>query len=232
MGVILLFVFIFFSSINSIFSTTYTCDPSMSCGCASSSTTVTARIIGGEAAPNHAWGWIVSYQIYGGHSCGASLLTPEYAVTAAHCVVGYQNDLSALTIVAGTNYLNDVSSTVQQRTVTNAIVHPDYNSTTVTNDIAIIQFAPLQTSPDDNIAFICLPQPNVDPFQANSDLVAIGWGVTIENSTTPSNFLQQVTVQDIASTTPQCLESGITNFTVQFCAGIITGGKGKFLFYI
>ena len=33
---------------------------------------------------------LVSYQIYGSHACGASLLTPEYAVTAAHCVVPYR----------------------------------------------------------------------------------------------------------------------------------------------
>ncbi|CAF1121542.1 unnamed protein product [Rotaria sordida] len=94
---------------------TYKCDLSISCGCSSLSTIVTSRIVGGEVAPNYAWGWMVSLQKSGKHLCGASLLTSEYAVTAAHCLDEVM-DISVLSILAGTNDLNDTSITTIQQT--------------------------------------------------------------------------------------------------------------------
>ncbi len=213
--------------------TTYTCDPSIPCGCSTSSTTVTARIVGGEAAPDHAWGWAVSFRLYGKHRCGASLLTSDSAVTAAHCVYGILNQLSSLSIVVGTNYLNDTSDeSMQQRSIIEISMHPLYNSTYFTNDIAILRFTSLTISSNSELAFICLPNENQDPFQTNSSLVAIGWGVTYENSHTVSNYLQQVTVLAFSSTSSDCLQSGLTNSSLQFCAGIYGGGKGKILICI
>jgi len=233
MGAVLLFIALLFSSINFISTTTYTCDPSISCGCSALSTVVTARIVGGEAAPNHAWGWMLSFRRSDSHRCGASLLTPEYAVTAAHCVVDVLNILSVLSILAGTNYLDDTSSPVQRRSITKITIHPDYNDELYTNDIAILQFSSLNISSDSYLAFICLPNAYQDPFQTNTDLVAIGWGVTSEGSNTLSNYLQQVTVQAFSSTSAACLQSGLNDSNSQFCAGITTGGKGKvFLKYI
>ncbi len=213
--------------------TTYTCDPSIPCGCSASSTTVTERIVGGEAAANHAWGWAVSFQLLDEHMCGASLLTSDSAVTAAHCVADFLALLSYLSIVVGTNYLNDTSNTtVQQKSIIEINMHPLYNSTTFTNDIAILRFSPLNISSGSNLAFICLPNEYQDPFQINSNLVAIGWGVTSENSHTVSNYLQQVTIQAFSSTSPDCLQSGLTNSSLQFCAGVYGGGKGKILICI
>jgi secreted trypsin-like serine protease len=226
----LLLIVILFTSINSIFSAIYTCDPRNSCGCSAVSTTVTARIVGGEAAENYAWNWMISFQLLGEHRCGASLLTPEYAVTAAHCVNGIMGNLSILSILTGTNYLDDTTSpSIQRRAITKIAMNPYYVASSEINDIAILQFAPLNTSSDYEIAFICLPQQDQDPFQTNSNLVVIGWGVTSESSETVSNYLQQVTVQAFSPTSTDCEQSGIVNTTVQFCAGIEGGGKGKFL---
>ncbi len=226
MSTVLLFIVLLFSSINFISTTTYTCDPSISCGCSTLSTVVTERIVGGEAAANHAWGWMVSFQRLDKHRCGASLLTSEYAVTAAHCVADILDDLSVLSILAGTNYLDDTSSTIQRRSITKITVHPNYVPGPYVNDIAILQFSSLLIASDSYLAFICLPNAYQDPFQTNTDLVAIGWGVTSEGSDTISNYLQQVTVQAFSSTSAACLESSLSNSSLQFCAGIITGGKG------
>jgi secreted trypsin-like serine protease len=232
MNAALLFILLF-SFVNFISTTTYTCDPSIPCGCSTSSTTVTERIVGGEAAPDHAWGWAVSFQLFDEHMCGASLLTSDSAVTAAHCVADFLDQLSYLSIVVGTNYLDGTSSTtLQQRSVIEISMHPLYNSTYFTNDIAILRFFPLNISSGSNLAFICLPDANQDPFQTNSSLVAIGWGVTDESSDTLSNYLQQVTVLAFSSTSSDCLQSGLTNSTLQFCAGIYGGGKGKILICI
>src|SRR5579871_2513944 len=102
MYAMLLFVFAVFSSINSIFSATYTCNSNSTCGCSALSTITTMKIIGGEIASDSAWSWIVSLQRFGEHSCGATLLSAEYAVTAAHCVADVLNTLSILSILAGT----------------------------------------------------------------------------------------------------------------------------------
>lgn len=211
-----------------ISATKYTCDPKLACGCTSSSTSVGARIVGGELATNRAWGWMISLRRSNSHVCGASLLTSQYAITAGHCVRNDLNNPSRLSIVVGTNYLNDASSaTYQRRTVTNIILHPNYNFGLVTNDIAILQFAPLKTSGNSSLAFVCLPSANQDPFRVNSNLVATGWGYTYEGSGSVTNSLRQLTVQAYPSASINCLQSGLKDSNAQFCAGNIAGGKGK-----
>jgi len=221
-----IYFLLFFIDLNS--GTTYTCDPTSSCGCSTASTDVTARIIGGEAAPNHAWGWAVSLQESYGQRCGAVLISSEYAVTAAHCVSGVA--ASALIILAGTNDLSDTSGVAQRRQILGFTIHPDYNSAELTNDIAILNFSPLSVPANSTVSFICLPEPDVDSFSTGSNVVAVGWGVTVENSDTPSNSLQQVTLQIVASTSPDCTSVPIYNANLQLCADVNGGGKGMSLF--
>jgi secreted trypsin-like serine protease len=229
MVAILLFVFVLFSNINSISATTYACNQSSSCGCSALSTIVTSKIVGGEAAANYTWGWMASFQLAGAHQCGASLLTPEYAVTAAHCVEDLALRMSQLSIVVGTNYWNGSSPTMQRRSIISMTKYPTFNDKNNANDIGILQFAPLDVSSGSEISFICLPEQNQDPFQTNTSLVAIGWGVTSQNSITASNYLQQVTVQVLSASEGCTAAAGLADPTSQFCAGVSTGGKGKFL---
>jgi secreted trypsin-like serine protease len=217
-----IFFLLFF--INSNSGTTYTCDSTSSCGCSTASTVVTARIVGGEIAPNHAWGWALSLQQYGSQRCTAVLISSEYALTAAHCVNGVS--VSTLTILAGTNDLSDTSGIAQRRQILGFTMHPDYNSAQNTYDIAVLYFSPLSVPANGTVSFICLPASGVDSFTTGSNVVAVGWGVTAENSETPSNSLQQVTVQIVASTSADCLRVPIYNANVQLCAGVSGGGKG------
>jgi secreted trypsin-like serine protease len=233
MSTLLLFIGFLFSPVSFISTTTYTCDPSISCGCSAISTVVTSRIVGGELAMNNTWGWMVSLRQSGSPICGASLITSEYALTAGHCVDAGLTDPSQLSILAGTNYLYDTSSTTaQQRTVIKVTRHPNYDGYTYTNDIAILQFSPLTISSTSNIAFICLPNANQDPFQTGSNLVATGWGDTSEGSGISSDYLRQVTVPVVSSTSPNCSSLIKDNSNVEFCAGLDAGGKGKVLILI
>ncbi|CAF1635710.1 unnamed protein product [Adineta ricciae] len=218
--------------ITSISATTYSCDSKAPCGCSTTTTSsVTAKIVGGENATAYTWNWMVSLQYSNSHICGASLITSEYAVTAAHCLENYIKYLDNLSIRVGSNIIKDTTTaTIQRRKIIKATIHPDYkgaDSNDYSNDIGIIQFAPLNTSTSSKINFICLPSEGQDPFQDNTSLVAIGWGVTYESQYAPiSNYLLQVTVQVYSSSSDACQASPMTNSTVQFCAGVAEGGKG------
>ena len=220
---------VLFAALCFVSPTTYKCNSTLACGCAKASAIVNARIVGGEAVPNRAWGWIVSLQAFRTHMCGATLISSQYAVTAAHCVDEFVDYPSILSILADTNSLiSPMSSDAQRRTVTNIIIHPDYDKEQLTNDIAILQFFPLTISSNSSLTYICLPGINEDPFQVSSDVVAIGWGFTYQDSGVRSNSLRQVTLQVYSSTSTSCINSKIRDINTQFCAGNIAGGKGNY----
>ncbi|EDO44206.1 predicted protein [Nematostella vectensis] len=59
-----------------------------------------ARVIGGEDAAPHSWPWQISLRVRGKHMCGGTLISPDWVITAGHCVHG-QLDPSGYTVVVG-----------------------------------------------------------------------------------------------------------------------------------
>lgn len=57
------------------------------------------------------------------HICGANLIHPEWAVTAAHCTQGLVSDY---TLVAGDHNINVEEGTEQRRKVERIVNHPSY----------------------------------------------------------------------------------------------------------
>ncbi|KAL0612082.1 Neutrophil elastase [Plecturocebus cupreus] len=60
--------------------------PSAPAPCASPGPALASEIVGGRPARPHAWPFMVSLQRRGGHFCGATLIAPNFVMSAAHCV--------------------------------------------------------------------------------------------------------------------------------------------------
>ncbi|KAM8903438.1 ST14 transmembrane serine protease matriptase a [Spinachia spinachia] len=185
----------------------------------------TSRIVGGENTEEGEFPWQVSLHVKGsGHVCGASIISPKWLVTAAHCV---QDDTRTRYSQPGTweAYLGlhiqgNTKTSVVKRNLKQIIPHPNYNAYTYDNDIALMELdSPVTYS--DYIRPICLPAPQ-HTFPAGNTVWITGWGATREGGFA-AKVLQKAEVRIINPTVCNDLMQGqITSRML--CAGVLTGG--------
>ncbi|CAF1410386.1 unnamed protein product, partial [Rotaria sordida] len=124
------------------------------CGC-SFNTVSMIRIVGEENASEASWGWAVSISINETFLCGGSILSRSRIIIAAHCVEDFT--ASQFIIYVGSILL---WLSTQNRSVSQIIAHPNYDSVTYTNDIALLRLASLLVMNDPNVSLICVPSIN------------------------------------------------------------------------
>ncbi|MER0245218.1 trypsin-like serine protease [Streptomyces sp. HSW2009] len=90
------------------------------------------RIVGGGQATEN-YSFMGSLQVQGRHGCGASLISSEWMVTAAHCV---ENQSSGLSVRIGSR---DHTSGGTVARVAQAIPHPNYRGLPGNYDIALLR---------------------------------------------------------------------------------------------
>ncbi|XP_049832785.1 trypsin beta-like [Schistocerca gregaria] len=152
------------------------------------------RVIGGTTTDISSYPWMVSMQINGYHSCGASIISNNWVLTAGHCLYGA--NIATYSLRAGT-------STRESGGVVSAVsygaLHGYYDPNSKDYDISVLQAA----SPfpiGGNIQIVGLPAQGYDP-PGGLAVTITGWGLTATTNQAPPFTLMKadITVIDRAS---------------------------------
>ncbi|GJQ67470.1 hypothetical protein Trydic_g8308 [Trypoxylus dichotomus] len=158
-----------------------------------------SRIIGGSPAAVGQFPWQVAVYFVVGSStyfCGGSIISNQWVLTAAHCAQG----ASQFTLYFGGVTLADQEDGRLSQYTSTAIVHEGYSSSSLNNDIALIQLSQPLTF-NDRIQPVTLPQRG-DVVGAGVPVTVSGWGRTSDDSPYISSVLNYVTLTTI--TNSQC----------------------------
>ncbi|HEX6288376.1 MAG TPA: serine protease [Herpetosiphonaceae bacterium] len=182
------------------------------------------EIVGGTEAVPGAWPWTAELRLNGGHWCGGSLIAPRWIVTAAHCVYG--KSAIQFTVVLGEHDLNAEEGTEQRFSVSQIKIHPNYNDSTKSSDIALLNLSSdaVYTSRVQPVTLLQSPFDN-PRFAPGVVATVVGWGRTSEGGASASRLLQ-VSVPIVSNST--CNQSQSYNGRVDstmLCAGYSAGGK-------
>lgn len=111
--------------------------------------------------------------VYDGHfHCGASLISSDYVLTAAHCVRRVKR--SKIRIILGDHDQTVISDAdAKMRAVSAIIKHRHFDANTYNHDIALLKLRkPILYGT--NIMPVCLPADDFEP--AGKTGIAVGWG--------------------------------------------------------
>ncbi|KAA2236542.1 trypsin-like serine protease, partial [Chitinophaga agrisoli] len=116
--------------------------------------------------------------------CGASLVTTNRLLTAAHCWFDGTNQGTSVTVVLGSVTLFSGGTRVETSSI---VMHPNWSPTTIRNDVAVI-YLPSPVTLSDTINTIALP--SGQELQENfvgSSAVASGFGLTSSSGSITTN---------------------------------------------
>lgn len=116
-----------------------------------------SRVIGGTDAAPGEWPWQAKLRTKdSGFSCGGSLITPTWVMTAAHCVSS-SDDPSVYSVTLGDLNREETEGSEQEFSVKRVVVHPKYNfPIAINNDIALLQLT-RSANKTSFVNTVCLP---------------------------------------------------------------------------
>jgi hypothetical protein len=173
--------------------------------------------VGGTEASAGEFPYQVSMQSSSGFPfCGATLVAPGVAVSAAHCGSADRVQIGMVT------KNQNPDGCVETFNVRKTLLHESYDSSALTNDISLIFFDEKSSYMPARLYDPATPPPNGDLEAPGTQLWVTGYGALSEGGSQSSN-LQKVQVPVI--TNQQCSsDNGDTILDSQICAGISEGG--------
>uniref|UniRef100_A0A8C3PGK2 Enteropeptidase n=1 Tax=Chrysemys picta bellii TaxID=8478 RepID=A0A8C3PGK2_CHRPI len=181
-----------------------------------------AKIVGGSDAKEGAWPWVVLLLFNEKPTCGASLISAEWLVSAAHCVYGRNLIPSQWKAVLGLHTtLNLTYPQTVIEEIDQIVINPHYNKRTKNNDIAMMHLQ-FKVNYTDYIQPICLPEAS-QQFLPGMNCSIAGWGRTTNQGST-ANILQEAEIPLI--TNEKCQQK-LPEYNItenMMCAGYDEGG--------
>ncbi|KAG8558462.1 hypothetical protein GDO81_017003, partial [Engystomops pustulosus] len=179
---------------------------------------ILTRVVNGIDARAHSWPWQISlqYQASTGnwaHTCGGTLISDTWVLTAAHCI----SSTRVYRVFVGKHNLLEEEEGSEAITPEKIIVHENWNSFFILNDIALIKLSqPVVRSK--TVQPACLPSDGA--LLANDfPCYVTGWGRLYTNGPIADN-LQQALLPVVDHAT--CSKSDWWGFQVRqtmVCAG-------------
>ena len=182
-----------------------------------SGSNIQPRIVNGTAVtPTDKYPWIASLwyidtvtNTWFGHGCGGSLIAPNVILTAAHC---YADDTPLVVRLQEYDLMDEVPGV--DYFVAQYVLHPDYDSVTLMNDIMLVQ---LEQNVE-NVSVVGLNQDLSLSVDESITATVAGWGMTSFEGEL-SDVLLEVDVDFLNENECETyLQSQSTNPTGKFCA--------------
>ncbi|XP_055605053.1 transmembrane protease serine 9-like [Uranotaenia lowii] len=168
------------------------------------------RIVGGHEVSIAQFPYQLSLRSNGNHICGASVISANWALSAAHCTFPMPN-VNAITFRGGSASRLTGGVIFQAAQIIN---HPQYNNNNLHNDVCVIRITTSFVGA--NIAPITLV-PSGTGFAAGTRSIVSGWGLMQQGGTLPVN-LRAVDIPVVAQATCNNQWGGIIHASM-VCAG-------------
>ncbi|EOB01926.1 Ovochymase-2, partial [Anas platyrhynchos] len=183
------------------------------------------RIVGGSQVKQGSHPWQVSLKRRQKHFCGGTIVSAQWVVTAAHCILE-RNILEYLNVTAGEYDLRIRENGEQTLPVKYVIKHPNFDPRRPMNyDVALLKLDGVFKF-SSSVLPACLPDPG-EKFEAGYICTTCGWGRLNENGVLPQ-VLYEVNLPILnrkeCSRALSSLKKPIQGDTIM-CAGFPDGGK-------
>ena len=189
-----------------------------------------SRIVGGNEVPlwvfRQNFRWMASLQVRGQHgfthACGATIIRPRWALTAAHCVQRRRPEDFSLRVNA-----RHLSGGARRVGISGFVMHPDYEltdrfQTNYDNDIALLRLAEAVHVPRVSLARRAFDNDLAGPF---TRATILGWGRTNPAVAASADILQRAQVPIIGLGRCRNNYPGFSVTNRMLCAGWPRGGR-------
>lgn len=181
------------------------------------------RVIAGDDAKRGAWPWQILSLKWGRPSCGGTLISARWVVTAAHCVHKSEHLPEKFTVRVGEHDRKIKEGTEVDMEVERVVKHPQYNDYSVDNDIALFKLKKPVIF-NNYVQPACLPSADIP---VGTECYVTGWG-KIRRRGKMHSYLQQGVMPVVSNKvchakSIKALGMPITETMV--CAG--SGGKNR-----